>query len=275
MSHTGLKQSNDVLSINFWNGNKSSARQHFETELLQAVLTATEEQYGLCRLAIDNTDYPSAEDEGNIFDNGADILVTVAGNLKFSDKPKIMISQPLTKGLLGYRLLMVSDKHLAKFKSVSTAEALQSLSIGIPETWADAGLFRENQYNVVEKGSFDTLFELLKEGEFDYTALGANEIEAEFESRAKPVGGISIEPSMMLYYPFPLVFYVNANNASFAKRVEQGLAAIIAGGQYDSLFAKHHGDIVARLNLKERKIFTLDNPILPENMKDFRATLLD
>jgi len=275
MSHAELKQSDEVLSINFWNGNKSSARQNFETELLQAVLTVTEEQYGLCRLDIDNTDYPSAEDEGNIFDNGADILVTVAGNLKFFDKPKIMISQPLTKGLLGYRLLMVSDKNLSKFKNLSTAKALQSLSIGVPETWADAGLFRENRYNVVEKGSFDTLFELLKKGAFDYTALGANEIEAEFENRAKPVGDISIEPSILLYYPFPLVFYVNAKNVSFAKRVEQGLAAIIASGQYGLLFEKHHGDIVARLNLKERKIFTLDNPILPENMKDFRATLLD
>lgn len=275
MPQTTLKQSGKADRVNFWNGNKSSARQNFETELLQAVLTATENQYPLYRLEIDNSDYPRAEDEGNIFANGADILVTVAGNLKFIDKPKIMISQPLSKGMLGYRLLMVSDSNLSKFKSLNTAEALRTVSIGIPETWADAELFRENQYNVVEKGSFDTLFALLKNAEFDYTALGVNEIEEEFENRVKAVGGISIEPSLMLYYPFPLVFYVNSKNASLAKRVELGLTTIMANGQYDLIFDKHHGDIVARLNLKARKIITLDNAILPENMKNFRATLLD
>ena len=275
MSQIALKKFDEISNINFWNGNKSHPRQSFETELLQAILIETEVQYGEFKLNSDNTDYPDAEDEGNIFDNGTDILVTVAGNLKFSHKPKIMISQPLAKGLLGYRLLMVNDSDLAKFNSLASASTLQSLSIGIPETWADAELFRKNQYHVVEKGSFDTLFQLLKNGEFDYTALGANEIEEEYNQRVIPIGDISIEPSIVLYYPFPLVFYINAENTALAERVNQGLAAIIANGEYDSLFNKHHGDIVARLNLKNRKIFTLDNPILPDNMKNFRSTLLD
>lgn len=275
MPHTEVKQSDNLSNINFWNGNKSSTRQNFETELLQAVLRVTGSQYGLCKLNIDNTDHPSAEDEGNIFDRGADILVTVAGNLKFIDKEKIIISHPLTKGLLGYRLLLVSDNNLSKFENISTSSELKSLSIGVPETWADAELFRENQYSVVEKGSFDTLFELLKKGEFDYAALGANEIEEEFKNRVQAVGGISIEPSILLYYPFPLVFYVNSKNISLAKRVEQGLALIMASGEYGSIFDKHHGDIVARLNLKGRKMITLENSILPDNMNDFRATLLD
>lgn len=266
---------NTAINVNFWNGNKSSARQHFETELLQAALKATDNEYGLCNLNVDNTDYPSAQDEGNVFESGTEILVTVAGNLKFIDKPKIMIPQPLTKGLLGYRLLLVKNDKLAKFASLQADKQLQSLAIGIPDTWADAELFRENQYKVVEKGAFDELFELLKNGNFDYSALGANEIEKEFEERAKPLGGISIEPSMMLYYPFPLVFYVNHNNRSLAKRVESGLAAIMADGIYEQIFQKHHGDIVNRLNLKKRKVFTLENAILPESMKNFRSTLLD
>ena len=76
MSQTALKQSGKIASINFWNGNKSHPRQSFETELLQAILIETEAQYGEFRLNIDNTDYPDAKDEGHIFDNGADILVT-------------------------------------------------------------------------------------------------------------------------------------------------------------------------------------------------------
>ena len=265
--------------ITFWNGNKSAARQAFEKELLQASLKATATQYGSWTLNIDSNNYSPTE-EGNIFSatlsgtQSADVLVTVAGNTKFNNKPKIMISQPLTKGLLGYRLLMVKDQSLPAFRKINTVEDLQALSIGIPESWADAELFRQNAYSVTEKGSFDDLFIRLKKGEFDYTALGANEIEAAFEQRVAPVGGISIEPTMMIYYPFPLVFYVNPDKPELAERLEQGLKIIQANGDYDKLFIKHHGDVVERLNLKNRKVFTLKNPILPKSMSPFQSTLL-
>ena len=261
--------------INFWNGNKTSARQGYETALLHACLSATDAKYGAADLVVDDTDYPLAEDEGNIFEFGADILVTVAGNVKFEHKQKIVINRPLTKGLLGYRLIMVRKESLEQFKDLKSAAELQALSIGIPATWADAEMFRKNNYNVVEKGIFDDLFVLLKNREFDYTALGANEIEEAFQQRAEPLGGISIEPSAMIYYPFPLVFYVSPGRPELAERVEAGLKAIMDNGDHDKIFNKYHGDVVQRLNLKQRKIFTLQNPFLPGEMADFKPTLLD
>ena len=136
-------------------------------------------------------------------------------------------------------------------------------------------MFRQNGYSVVEYGTFDDLFWLLQNRHFDYTALGANEIEEAFQQRAEPLGDISIEPSAMIYYPFPLVFYVNPGRPALAERVVAGLKAIMDNGDHDKIFNKHHGDVVQRLNLKQRKIFTLQNPILPEEMADFRPTLLD
>ena len=264
-----------MQNIIFWNGNKTAARQGYETELLEACLKATEKQYGLANLQVDNTNYPLAEDEGSIFDAGADILVTVAGNLKFQNKHKIVIARPLSKGLLGYRLIMVRDESLASFKNLRDEKELQALSIGIPETWADAGLFRQNNYKVVEKGSLDDLFSLLKDGAFDYTALGVNEIEEVFYQRGVSLGGISIEPSMMLYYPFPLVFYVNHSKPVLAERVEAGLKIMIENGEHEKNFNRHHGDVVQRLDLKLRRVFSLHNPILPDIMAGFVPTLLD
>ncbi|NDV61610.1 amino acid ABC transporter substrate-binding protein [Puniceicoccales bacterium CK1056] len=260
--------------IDFWNGNKSESRQGYELELLEACLCASEVN-GSYELRIDNTDYPLAEDEGNIFRNGADILVTVAGNVKFRNREKIVISRPLAKGLLGYRLLIVRSEDADRFKGIKEMRELQELSIGIPETWADADLFRSNQFSVVEKGSFEELFHRLKGREFDYTALGANEIESAFNEHAQPLGGLQIEPSLMIYYSFPLVFYVHPDKRQLAERVESGLQALIDSGEFDDLFAKYHGDIVERLNLKNRRTFTLQNPVLPEEMMDFRSALLD
>jgi hypothetical protein len=264
-----------MQNVVFWNGNKSPARQSYETALLQACVNVTSGEYGPLDVRVDNTDYPCAVDEANIFTKGADILVTVAGNVKFIDKPKLVIPQPLTKGLLGYRLLLVRDETLTTFSQIKQAHQLQALSIGIPHTWADAELFRHNQYKVVEQGSLDDLFKLLNNGTFDYVALGVNEIEAIFKHRAIPMGGISIEPSLMLYYPFPLVFYVNPRKPALAERIGKGLKLIISSGEHEILFSQHHGDVAQRLNLRNRQMFTLTNPMLPQNMADFSASLLD
>jgi len=166
-----------MQSIYFWNGNKSPARQFYETALLQACLKATDNEYGSVEVRIDNTDYPCADDEANIFLNGADILVTVAGNVKFINKQKLVIPHPLTKGLLGY--------------------------------------------------------------------------------------------------PFPLVFYVNPAKSSLAERVKKGLNKIIANDEFETLFGHYHGDVMQRLNLRKREIFTLTNPLLPIEMSHFCGSLLD
>jgi hypothetical protein len=264
-----------MQNVVFWNGNKSPARQSYETALLQACINVTNEEYGPADVRVDNTDYPLAVDEANIFTHGADILITVAGNVKFKDKQKLVIPQPLTKGLLGYRLLLVRDESLTTFTQINKCQQLQALSIGIPHTWADADLFRHNRYKVVEQGSLDDLFMLLNNGTFDYVALGVNEIEEIFKHRAVPIGGISIEPSLMFYYPFPLVFYVNPRKPILAERIDKGLKSIGSSGEHETLFCQHHGNVAQRLNLRNRKIFTLTNPMLPDDMADFSANLLD
>jgi ABC-type amino acid transport substrate-binding protein len=264
-----------MQNVYFWNGNKSPARQNYELALLEACLYVTNQEYGSVNVRVNNTDYPNADDEGNIFASGVDILVTVAGNVKFQDKQKLVITQPLTKGLLGYRLLLVRDESLASFAQISKPQQLQALSIGIPQTWADAELFRHNQYKVVEKGTLDDLFSLLKKGTFDYVALGVNEIEEIFTQREVATLGISIEPSLMLYYDFPLVFYVTSTKPSLAQRVKDGLNKIVTNGEFEVLFEQYHGDVVKRLNLREREVFTLHNPALPAEMYHFSGSLLD
>ncbi|WP_339724695.1 hypothetical protein [uncultured Paraglaciecola sp.] len=264
-----------MQKVFFWNGNKSAARQNYELALLEACLEVTAQDYAAVDVRVDNTDYPRAADETNIFATGADILVTVAGNVKFKDIPKLVITQPLTKGLLGYRLLLVRNESLASFSQINTPQQLQALSIGVPQTWADAELFRHNQYKVIEQGTLDDLFLRLKNGSFDYVALGVNEIEEIYASRVATLEGISIEPSLMLYYPFPLVFYVSAAQPILAQRVKTGLNKIIVNGEFESLFERHHGDVVQRLKLRDRAVLTLNNPALPIEMNGFSGSLLD
>lgn len=260
--------------IKLWNGNKTASRQQYEREVLELALAATRKSDGDWVLRESLTDYPKAEDEAGVFRRkGFDIFGTVAGNAKLAGEKKILVSQPLMKGLLGHRILIIRAEDKEKFAAVKTTEQLQQLTMGIPATWADAELFRQNGYPVVEKGSFDELFTRLQNREFDYVTFGANEVTGVFNERAAQSGELLIDRSLLVYYPFPLVFYVNPRKPELAKRVENGLKIIATNGELDALFDRYFGKELAAIQLQGRAKITLKNPILPPEMEGFSPSL--
>jgi len=263
-----------TIKIHLWNGNRTESRRLYEVELLENILAATSHQFGTADLVIDNQNFSTAQGEGSVLDNGADLLITIAGNQKFDGHDKIALPEPIAKGILGYRLPIIRQASSEVFAQIEHPEQLKALSTGVPETWFDAQLFRINGYEVVERGTFDNLFPLLKSGEFDYATLGVNEVEVAFDNMAADLGGLEIESELMVYYPYPLIFYVNAENPALAKRIKIGIAALKSNGRFDEIFLKHHGDIIKRLDLKHRRLFELENPALPEYLQGFESGFL-
>lgn len=56
---------------------------------------------------------------------------------------------------------------------------------------------------------------------FDYSAYGANEVLGVFENRASNREGLVIDENILLFYQFPLVFYINPEMPELARRIEQ------------------------------------------------------
>lgn len=261
-------------TIKLWNGNKTASRQQYEREVLELALTASSKNAGDWALAEDLTDYPRAEDEASVFrSKGFDIFGTVAGNAKLANEEKILIPLPLMKGLLGHRILIIRAADKKKFAAIKTPAQLQQFTMGIPATWADAELFRQNGYPVVEKGSFDELFTRLENKEFDYVTFGANEVTGVFKERAAKSGKLMVESSLLVFYPFPLVFYVNPDNTALAQRVTQGLKIISKNGELDKIFNRYFAADLSAVDLPARTMITLENPILPAEMLGFKPSL--
>ncbi len=257
--------------VHFWNGNKSPTRRAYEKQLLSLCLK--ESGVTDADIVIDEADYPNAEDEGNIFSNGCDVLVSVAGNQKFLGKRVAMIEIPVCRGVLGHRLLVIPQRHAEHFANLDSIQQLQQMNIGVPATWADADLFRYNGFNVLERGCLDDLFIRLLDKEFDYVALGANEIESIFEEFRGAETGLLMEKSLLIYYPLPLVFYVHPDRTDLISIIETGLTTAMSNGKHKSLFDIHHPNLVDRLALKTRSTFRLTNPYLPNSLKDFCPVL--
>lgn len=251
--------------INFWNGNKSAARQTYELALLQSILNT---QYlSPVHLNNDITNYAKAEDEGNVFATGTDtdILTTISGNKKFNDKSFIALNKPICKGLLGYRILIIRQQDDKKFKQINETQ-LKALVAGIPATWVDADLFRSNQYSVLEKGSLSDILQLLKDEKCDYISLGANEIQSLFTQFAVPLEGLIIESSLVLRYPFSVVFYVHVDNKKLAQEVNKDLLHVTESGIFDRLFDHHYADVINKLGIPNRRIINLNNPELARSL---------
>jgi ABC-type amino acid transport substrate-binding protein len=70
------------------------------------------------------------------------------------------------------------------------------------------------------------------------------------------VGGVMIE------YPFPLVFYVNADNPELAKRLQLGCEIVLETGDYETLYQRYFSDIESTLKLKQRERLELNNPFI-------------
>lgn len=256
-----------IQHIHFWNGNKSPIRQQYELQVLTSVLHAIPGPYSNAAIINDTTDYPLAVDEGNIFRKGADVCVTVAGNTKFADGDYIPLYTPLAFGLLGHRMLIIRRNDAATFSALRSLSELATLVAGVPNTWADANLFRANGLAVNETGNLDSIFAVLADGGCDYIALGANEITSIFAAQPNYHTTLALDQSIRMYYPMALVFYVNPSNPDLAQAIQQGLNHLVDSAELMRLFDAQFASATPR-GWSTRNTFTLINPNIPDPLQN-------
>ncbi len=254
-----LPISAQALQISFWNGNKTPSRQLYEKQVLQAALSAA----GV-KTSIDIDERKlSISEEASVFSKQLfDVFATVQGNPKLNAENKILIAKPIMQGLLGQRLLIIRKTDLARFSAIKQNDEMKKMRSGIPTGWADVALFKANQYHTIELGDFETIFQYLVNNDFDYLALGANEIEQVYQQANLEKLDLTIAPTLMLRYNFPVVYYVNPNNPELAKHLNTGLELIIKNGTLKVMFDQHFGHLYSRLHLSDRTSFELKNPLI-------------
>lgn len=263
-NESAVTEESGALMLNFWNGNRSDARMDYERKVLIALLEATEADFGAWEINEYDDEYPGDEESLVFTEKGHDLFVTIAGNAKFSGQDAIVIPELLTRNLLGYRIPIIREEDAEKFRNIETKEEIQQLVHGIPETWSDAVIFRENGFQVAEEGDFEDVFDRLAAGRFDYSAYGANEVLSIYENRASLREGLTMDHNLLLFYQFPLVFYVHPEKTDLAERIGEGMRIISTNGVLDSIFEQHYGSIVDELDLTNRKLIILDNPLIPD-----------
>lgn len=190
---------------------------------------------------------------------GIDVAWAATSNeIEFQVHP---IRIPIFKGLIGYRLLLISRRDAEKFSKITQAQELKELLAGQGHDWADAAILRANGYRVHTGSYYDALFKMLDQHRIDYFPRSVLEIWAEADAHKDE--DLMVEPHLMLHYSSVVYFFTRKENTALAYAIESGLEKMLHDGSFDKLFNEYHGELLAKAGLGARIVFELENPSLP------------
>jgi ABC-type amino acid transport substrate-binding protein len=186
------------------------------------------------------------------------------------EEEMLPIRIPIDKGLIGWRLLLINKAQASKFTNVTSLDDLKKLIAGQGNDWPDVQIMRANGLNVYGTTNYLSLFSMLERQRLDYFPRSVGEIWTEIDHHQQR---LMVEPSIVLRYPSAIYFFVRKGNTQLAADITSGLEKMIADGSFDKLFHDHFGEMIAKANLKERRILDLTNPLLPARLPLERKNL--
>jgi hypothetical protein len=194
--------------------------------------------------------------------NNDGIDVVFGGSTKEREKRCLPIRFPLLGGLYGWRIPLVQKGREDLFKNVITLQQFKQLKPGQFNTWSDTQVLLANNIEVVKSSDYEGLFGMLALGRFDYFPRSVLEIEREYAVHRDL--GIAIESTVIIHYPTAFYFYVRKENQTLAKDLKNGLELALQDGSLAKMSKHFLGDVINRIRGTQRRIFELDNPLLPE-----------
>jgi hypothetical protein len=169
---------------------------------------------------------------------------------------------PIYKGLIGWRLLLIRDDMVERFKYIQQFEHMIKLNPLQGRDWPDTKILQANGFNVVMDDNYANLFNMLRKAQGDFFPRSVVEVWGEVDNAAFNEN-LMIEQHLVLKYPAAMYFFVNKKSVPLANLLQSGLEKAIANGKFDELFLRAHQKYLDRANISKRRVFELQNSFLP------------
>ncbi len=246
---------------------KSDRREDYSLALVNLALEKTRPEYGdyrIVKIPPMNTARSIYALESGKYPN---MLIELSYEKRMEQEFNfIYIDFPVELGIVGYRVCFASPQVYKDLNKVEKLEDLKKYTIGQGAAWVDTAVLRHNGFKVVEISNFDSIFKLIEMGRIDLFCRGANELQKEYEAQ-KDSGLLHYDESFVLYYDLPRFYYLNKSSTLAKKRIEAGLSLAYQDGSIKKIWEQYFLERIEFANLKQRKVFHLENPAL-ENSKD-------
>ncbi len=254
----------------YWDLKASEKRDAYQYHLLELALEKTLPTHGKYKLTKNNEKLTSLRSHRELQRGEAINIIalpTPSWTIRDADtQPPITIQKPLLDGLLGYRKMVVRRSDLQKFERINSIADLQHLTAGQGRDWEDVNIYRHNNYSVVDNADYFNLFAMLAARRFDYIPLSVVEIDDIMLRFPKYSKDFVIVPNLIIYYPFPVLYNLNARHPELVERLTRGLEVAQADGSFQKLFQDYFGADLESLKTQNLKVFILKSPKVPSSL---------
>jgi ABC-type amino acid transport substrate-binding protein len=187
--------------------------------------------------------------------------IHVVGTMTSSTREAQMLPVriPISKGLIGWRILLVRQDRRDWLKQIRSLRELQGIHMALGQDWPDLPVLRANDLQPDAVATYKSLFAMLKAHRIDAVPRSINEIWSEIDRNP----GLVAEPHLLLHYPAADYFFVHRDNHALAEEIRRGLEAAQADGSFDRLLLGYYGKMIERAHIGQRRIIALRNPELP------------
>ena len=243
---------------------QTDLRYNYRIALLKLALEKTSDEFGPFVLKPDEKEMTQARGLAYLQKRGKKIDVAFLPTSKERENLFLPVRIPMLRGILGYRVSLIRKDSLESFSKIETLDQLRTkFTAGFGTHWGDMKILEHNNLKIDATVRYENLFKKLDKKRFDYFPRGINEAWREIEKFGSKFPNLTVDPYIALYYPYPVYFFVNKANTKLAERIERGLTMALNDGSFKTLFLTHHQNILSRVDFKNRKLFTLENPTLP------------
>lgn len=201
--------------------------------------------------------------------NGIDVMYGSATNERIAEYRAVPF--PIMRGLMGLRVALVSKEGKHKLQNIHSLSTLAKLRVGQFSTWSDTEILQANGFNVEAGSDLGGLYQMLARGRIDYFPRSV--LEVQFNQQEHSSLELEIDPYVLMYYPTAVYFYVAKDNVQLAAAVQCGLEHAQKDGKLTKLFDQYYSGVLQQLNLENRRVIKLKNPLLPANVPLERTEL--
>lgn len=250
----------DILEVNiakFKEGHFSKRSRYF-VDLITLALQKSGEPYKINFVSI----APHTERRSIAFLKSGTYSIHWLNTRKKYEEELLPIRIPLFKGLIGLRLLLINESDIDIFENITNVAELKKLITLQGSDWQDTIILRENNFTLKTSTTFSNLFRMLSHKRGDFFPRGIAEIWEELETH--PNLNLVVDNSLALYYPAAYYYFVAKGNIRLKNAIELGLNIAISDGSFDELFMQYSGKFIQPAHLKNRRVFFLNNPNMPE-----------
>ena len=247
------------MEVRYYNRGALDIRHAYKHQLIHLALEATRNEYGDYRI-IEFTQEPTSKRQSQLLNKGRELnLAWATPGSETAKVQAIPIEVDILRGLLGMRVCLVNRK-APPLGDIHSLEQLRQLRIGQGPRWPDARIYLNSGITPLESTSFENLFAMLQAKRFDCVPLGANETMQSYRDQLSLYPDLAVEPGLLIYYRYPLYFYVSAKYPRLAERLRLGLDRLQRNGEFMRLFNQHFAADLESLALHQRRIICLASP---------------